>query len=87
VRGGIKGHSTIKIKEACGLKKFQVENELVNEREPGRKTIERKGREAGRQETVHTARELLCVLIDQYAEVNLVGFYNVAKALAGSRCA
>ncbi|WP_049773317.1 LCP family protein [Segniliparus rotundus] len=80
---GIKGYSKIKIKEAYGLKKFEVENELVDKGESDRKTIEREGREAGRQETIRTVRELLGVPIDQYAEVNLVGFYDVAKALGG----
>nr|WP_156920475.1 LCP family protein [Segniliparus rugosus] len=80
---GIKGYSKIKIKEAYGLKKFEKENELVAKGVSDRKRIEREGREAGRQETLQTVHDLLGVPIDQYAEVNLVGFYDVAKALGG----
>ncbi|MGL6234860.1 MAG: LCP family protein [Segniliparus sp.] len=80
---GIKGYRKIKIKEAYGLKKFEVENELAGKGVADRKTLERRGREAGRQETLQTVRDLLGVPIDQYAEVNLVGFYDVAKALGG----
>ena len=80
---GIKGYNKIKIKEAYGLKKFEVENALAAKGVADRKRLEREGREAGRQETLQTVRDLLGVPIDQYAEVNLVGFYDVAKALGG----
>lgn len=80
---GIKGYTKIKIKEAYGLKKFEVEQELAAKGVTDRKRMEREGREAGRQATIRTVRDLLGVPIDQYAEVNLVGFYDVAKALGG----
>lgn len=80
---GIEGYRKIKIKEAYGLKKFEAENALAAKGVADRKRLEREGREAGRQETLQTVRDLLGVPIDQYAEVNLVGFYDVAKALGG----
>lgn len=42
---------------------------------------ERRAREAGRRSTLTAVRDLLDVPIDHFAEVNLLGFYDVATAV------
>jgi len=41
----------------------------------------------GGKKTLETVRSFLDVPIDRFAEVNLAGFYDLATALDGSRCA
>ncbi len=75
--------SQAKIKEAYGRKKAQTETELQNEGVTDPKELERRGREAGRAQTIATVRDLTGVPIDRFAEVSLFGFYDLAKALGG----
>ncbi|WP_461665142.1 LCP family protein [Gordonia sputi] len=75
--------SQAKIKEAYGRKKAMVEDELTAQGITDQATLESRGREAGRSETIHTVRQLTGVPIDRFAEVSLVGFYDIAKALGG----
>ncbi|WP_188587690.1 LCP family protein [Gordonia jinhuaensis] len=72
-----------KIKEAYGRKKAQVEDQLVNEGITDPAELEERGREAGREQTIATVEKLTGVPIDRFAEVSLVGFYDIAKALGG----
>lgn len=72
-----------KIKEAYGRKKAMVENTLMAEGVTDPATLESRGREAGRAETIATVRRLTGVPIDRFAEVSLVGFYDIAGALGG----
>ncbi|GEE01207.1 hypothetical protein nbrc107696_16530 [Gordonia spumicola] len=72
-----------KIKEAYGRRKAQTETDLQNEGVTDPHQLETKGREAGRAQTIRTVRELTGVPIDRFAEVSLVGFYDLAKALGG----
>ncbi|MEI6649133.1 MAG: LCP family protein [Actinomycetes bacterium] len=71
-----------KIKEAYGYAKYAEDSRLykLGVKEPDR---ERLSREAGRKATIATITELLGIPIDHFAEVNLVGFYDIAKALGG----
>ncbi|MFC5722320.1 LCP family protein [Streptomyces gamaensis] len=69
-----------KIKEAYGRAKSAAEPALkakgLSDAE-----LERQSREAGRKATLVTVQKFLDVHIDHFAEVNLIGFYDVAKAI------
>ncbi|RJQ80790.1 LytR family transcriptional regulator [Pseudonocardiaceae bacterium YIM PH 21723] len=80
---GIKGYSRAKIKEAYGLKKAETESALVKKGVSDRHELETQSREAGRKATIQTVQDFLGVPIDQFAEVNLAGFYDLANALDG----
>ena len=71
-----------KIKEAYGYAKYGEDSRLykLGIKEPDR---ERQAREVGRTATIKTISALLDVPIDHFAEVNLVGFYDLANALGG----
>ncbi|MFG1792352.1 LCP family protein [Nocardia sp. NPDC049149] len=80
---GIPGYSSMKIKEAYGLKKAAVQDQLISQGMTDRKALERAGREAGRASIVQAVRDLTGVPIDRFAEVTLAGFYDLSKALGG----
>ena len=71
-----------KIKEAYGYAKYAEDSKLYRAgvKNPDREHL---AREAGRTATVATITALLDVPIDHFAEVNLVGFYDLATALGG----
>ena len=71
-----------KIKEAYGYAKYAEDSRLykLGVKEPMR---ERLSRDAGRKATIATITELLGIPIDHFAEVNLVGFYDIANAIGG----
>ena len=71
-----------KIKEAYGLVKYTAETKLVKQGVPNPQR-EFLSRESGRAATIATIHDLLGVPIDHFAEVNLVGFYDLATALGG----
>lgn len=71
-----------KIKEAYGLVKYAAETQLVKQGVPNPQR-EFLSRETGRAATIATIHNLLGVPIDHFAEVNLVGFYDLATALGG----
>lgn len=78
----VAGWGMQKIKEAYGLAKYTSENALLKQgvQNPLR---EQKSRDAGRTATISTITTLLGLPIDHFAEVNLVGFYDLATALGG----
>ena len=78
----VAGWGMQKIKEAYGLAKYNSENSLIKKgvQNPLR---EKESRDAGRAATISTITTLLGVPIDHFAEVNLVGFYDLATALGG----
>src|SRR5271163_4039141 len=80
---GVPGYNHIKIKEAYGLTKQYVEQKLIDKGVSDQKELETKGREAGRTATLKAVRSLTGVPIDYFAEVNLAGFYDLAKSLGG----
>jgi LCP family protein required for cell wall assembly len=45
--------------------------------------VDRESKTAGRQELIKTVEKLTDVKIDHYAEVNLLGFYNLTNAIGG----
>ena len=80
---GIPGYSHIKIKEAYGLAKAATEQRLVAEGVTDQRELETQGREAGRIAIIRAVRDLTGVPIDYFAEINLVGFYDLTKSLGG----
>ncbi len=70
-----------KIKEAYGLAKAASVVRLAGQGLADRAELEHRSREAGRQATLATVQQFLGVPIDHFAEVNLLGFYDIAKVL------
>ncbi|MEV7353926.1 LCP family protein [Kitasatospora sp. NPDC091276] len=69
-----------KIKEAYGIAKVAAEQKLAG-KGLSKADLERQSREAGRSATIQTVQSFLDVPIDHFAEVNLIGFYDIAKAV------
>lgn len=69
-----------KIKEAYGIAKGAAEQKLAG-KGLSKAMLERQSREAGRSATIQTVQSFLDVPIDHFAEVNLIGFYDIAKAV------
>ena len=78
----VAGWGMQKIKEAYGLAKYTSENILLKKGVPN-PLREKQSRDAGRAATIATITTLLGIPIDHFAEVNLVGFYDIATALGG----
>ena len=78
----VQGYGMQKIKEAYGLAKYDSELKLIKAgvQNPAR---EQQSRDVGRTATIKTISTLLNVPIDHFAEVNLVGFYDLANAVGG----
>jgi LCP family protein required for cell wall assembly len=72
-----------KIKEAYGLAKAQAETTASNKGTTDPSALEQLGREAGRRAAVEAVEQLLGVNVDHFAEINLVGFYDLANAIGG----
>ncbi|MCQ4084896.1 LCP family protein [Streptomyces sp. RB6PN25] len=70
-----------KIKEAYGLAKAAAENRLKAQGVTDNAALEQRSREVGREATLATVQQFLGVPIDHFAEVNLLGFYDIAKVL------
>jgi LCP family protein required for cell wall assembly len=81
--GGIPGYRHIKIKQAYGLAKADAQQKLSDSGITDQQTLETQGREAGRAATLAAVRNLTGQPIDYFAEINLVGFYDLAAALGG----
>jgi LCP family protein required for cell wall assembly len=69
-----------KIKEAYGLAKAVAEQRLRASGVVGA-ALERQSREAGREATIATVQRFLDLPVDHFAEVNLLGFYDIAKVV------
>ena len=78
----VPGHGMKKIKEAYSYAKYAEDSKLYKEgvKQPLR---ERLSRDAGRVATIATVSQVLDVPIDHFAEVNMIGFYDLAIALGG----
>ncbi|NUR58342.1 MAG: LCP family protein [Catenulispora sp.] len=70
-----------KIKEAYGDAKTFAEKKLVAAGQKDKAKIEAESREVGREATLRAVQKLTGVHVDHLAEVNLVGFYDVVKAI------
>ena len=69
-----------KVKEAYGLAKAAAMSGLEAKGLKGA-ALEQASREVGREATLTTVQKFLNVHIDHFAEVNLIGFYDIAKAI------
>ncbi|MDH6121266.1 LCP family protein required for cell wall assembly [Kitasatospora sp. GAS204A] len=69
-----------KIKEAYGIAKAAADAKLAN-KGLSKAQEEQQSREAGRAATLATVQNFLGIPIDHFAEVNLLGFYDIAQAL------
>jgi LCP family protein required for cell wall assembly len=78
----VPGYGMKKIKEAYSYAKYAEDSKLYKEgvEQP---TRERLSRDAGRVATLATVSKFLDVPIDHFAEVNMIGFYDLANALGG----
>ena len=78
----VPGYGMKKIKEAYSYAKYAEDSKLYKEgvKQPLR---ERLSRDAGRVATLETVSQFLDVPIDHFAEVNMIGFYDLANALGG----
>ncbi|MCL2535769.1 MAG: LCP family protein, partial [Nocardiaceae bacterium] len=77
----VPGYGKLKIKEAYGSAKADADAQLEAQGVTDPAVREQKARDAGRRATLKTVQNLLHVPIDHFAEVNLVGFYDIAKVL------
>lgn len=77
----VPGYGMRKVKEAYGLAKFDEETRLRTSGVTDPATLEQRSRDAGRRSTLTTVQNLLRVPIDHFAEVNLIGFYDIARAI------
>jgi LCP family protein required for cell wall assembly len=57
--------------------------EKLREKGDDEVSVDRESKTAGRQELIKTVEQLTDVKIDHYAEVNLLGFYNLTNAIGG----
>ncbi len=69
-----------KIKEAYGLAKAASMAALEDKGYKGAQ-LEQASREVGRAATITTVQKFLNLRIDHFAEVNLIGFYDIAQAI------
>jgi LCP family protein required for cell wall assembly len=78
------GQSTGKVDQAYGYAMAEKETQ-VKQQHPGmsQNQIAFQGNEAGRAAAVATVESLTGVHVDHFAEVNLDGFYELAKVLGG----
>uniref|UniRef100_UPI002B273897 LCP family protein n=1 Tax=Catenulispora rubra TaxID=280293 RepID=UPI002B273897 len=70
-----------KIKEAYGDAKAYAETKLRAAGITNKSDLEAKSREVGREATIAAVQELTKQHVDHFAEVNLVGFYDIVKAI------
>ncbi|MFL6115575.1 MAG: LCP family protein [Catenulispora sp.] len=70
-----------KIKEAYGDARTYVAQKLIAGGLKDQARIEAESREAGREATLRAVQKLTGVHVDHLAEVNLLGFYDVVKAI------
>jgi LCP family protein required for cell wall assembly len=72
-----------KIDQAYGVSMAAEENQLAAQPGISQQQLAFEGNEAGRAATVATVEQLTGVHIDHFAEINLDGFYELAKVLGG----
>ncbi|MDH6579911.1 LCP family protein [Kitasatospora sp. MAP5-34] len=69
-----------KIKEAYAIAKEAAEHKLAGQG-LSKAALEQQSRDAGRSATIQTVQDFLDIPIDHFAELNLLGFYDIAKAV------
>ena len=78
----IPGYDKNKINSAYPSATLDAAAKLRNKGED-EAAVDRESKTAGRQELIKTVEKLTDVKIDHYAEVNLLGFYNLTNAIGG----
>jgi LCP family protein required for cell wall assembly len=63
--------------------KAAMTQQLVSEGDSNGADVDVKSSEAGRQALIDAVQELTGIGVDHYAEVNLLGFYNLTNAIGG----
>ena len=76
------GFGTHKINSAYGYAKGQAAEKLQGKGKTAQE-VEMESRKAGAKNLIDTIQDLTGSTIDHYAEVNLVGFYEITKAIGG----
>ncbi|WP_308258066.1 LCP family protein [Pseudonocardia lacus] len=79
----IPGYRQDKINAAYPATKALVAEDLVRDGVTDRTRIDLESSEAGRRSLIETVEELTGVVVDHYAEINLLGFYNLTTAIGG----
>ncbi|MER5391524.1 LCP family protein [Saccharopolyspora sp. NPDC002686] len=77
------GHGEHKINSAYGRGKADARTALQAEGVTDPAELERRSNDAGRKLLVRTVEKLTGVNVDHYAEVNLLGFYQLTQAIGG----
>ncbi|MDT7661062.1 MAG: hypothetical protein QOD04_618 [Pseudonocardiales bacterium] len=78
----IPGYDKNKINSAYPAATLEAAGKLRNSGED-EAAVDRESKTAGRTELIKTVEQLTDVKIDHYAEVNLLGFYNLTNAIGG----
>lgn len=79
----IPGYRTDKINAAYPATKAITADQLVADGVRDRARIETESAQAGRSALIRTVESLTGVTVDHYAEINLLGFYNLTNAIGG----
>lgn len=79
----IPDHGPDKINAAYPAAKARAARELVEAGEVDRAGIEAEAARQGRSALIRTVENLTGLTVDHYAEVNLVGFYDLTRAIGG----
>jgi len=79
----IPGHGPDKVNAAYPSAKAAAAQELVDSGEHDPAVVEAEAARRGRRALVQTVQDLTGLTVDHYAEVNLLGFYNLTKAIGG----
>ncbi|SDX15902.1 transcriptional attenuator, LytR family [Saccharopolyspora shandongensis] len=77
------GFGRHKINSAYGRGKAEARKELQAQGVTDPAELERRSNDAGRKLLVRTVEQLTGMSIDHYAEVNLLGFYQLTEAIGG----
>ncbi|ANY07570.1 LCP family protein [Pseudonocardia sp. HH130630-07] len=79
----IPGLGRNKINAAYPQMKAEAANRLVADGMSDPKQVDQQSSQAGRQALIETVQQLTGLGIDHYAEVNLLGFFNLTRAVGG----
>jgi LCP family protein required for cell wall assembly len=79
----IPGYRRDKINAAYPATKANASKQLAAEGVTDPKELDRESSQAGRSALIQTVQDLTGVTVDHYAEVNLLGFYNLTNAIGG----
>jgi LCP family protein required for cell wall assembly len=79
----IPGYRRDKINAAYPATKALASERLAAEGVTDPKELDRESSQAGRSALIQTVQDLTGLTVDHYAEVNLLGFYNLTNAIGG----